>query len=134
MHLLDKSDLRDVTRAVEGNVVSYKWQDAVNVAHAAWIFASPWWMTFPSSTARWDHWVVAVVAGVAAVTSLPRAKIWKEATIIAAGGWLFLSPWLLGFSHSLNARWNAWMLGALLIYVASWALTDLLRLSHPPLR
>ncbi len=77
---------------------------------------------------------VAIVVGLVAIISLPRARFWKEAIIIAAGAWLFLSPWLLGFAGSPNARWNAWMLGALLIYAASWAFTDLMRLSHPPRR
>jgi hypothetical protein len=133
MHVVDANS--EVTRAIEGNVVRYKWQDGVNLAHAVWIFGSPWWEEFARhDAARWDHWVVSVIVGVVALISLPRARLWKEAVMIAAGGWLFLSPWLLGFASTPDARWNAWMLGALVAYVASWAFTDLMRLSHPPLR
>ena len=125
----------EVTKAVEGNVVRYKWQDGVNFCHAVWIFGSPWWLAFSrDAAAGWDHWIVAVIVAVTALLSLPRSRIWKEAVIIASGGWLFLSPWIVGFAEEPDARWNAWMLGALLIYVAAWALTDLMRLSHPPLR
>ncbi len=131
----DLNAVSDVTRAVEGNVVRYKWQDWVNLGHAIWIAAAPWWLSFSRShVARWDHWAVAIVVAVVCLASLPRSRMWKEAIIIAVGGWFFLSPWLLGFARVPNARWNAWMLGALLMYVASWAMTDLLRLSHPPRR
>jgi hypothetical protein len=127
--------MSDVTQAIEGNVISYKWQDLVNLGHAIWIFGSPWWLGFAGMTlASWNHWAVAVLVGAIAIISLPRAKVWKEGIIIVAGAWLFISPWVLHFTNDPNARWNAWMLGALLMYVASWALTDLIRLSHPPRR
>ena len=125
--------MNDVTRAIEGNVVTYKWQDAVNLGHGLWIVAAPWLLHFSKlAGARWDHWIVGGAVALIAAASLPRARYWKEWIAIAAGGWLFLSPWLLGFSYAPNARWNAWMLGALVFYVAAWALTDLLRLSHLP--
>jgi hypothetical protein len=132
---IDENHMSDLELAVEGNVVSYKWQDWVNLAHAVWVFGSPWWLHFARiGAARWSHWVVGIVVGLVAVISVPRAKIWKEAIITVAGGWLFLSPWLLGFASAPDARWNAWMFGALFIYVAAWAMTDLIRLSHPPRR
>jgi hypothetical protein len=126
--------MSDLARAVEGDVVTYKWQDGVNLLHAIWIFAAPWWFGFAENSSRWNHWTVGLIAGIVTVISLPRARVWKEAIIIAGGGWLFLSPWLFAFNDKPDARWDAWMLGALLIYVGSRALTDLVRLSHPPRR
>lgn len=127
--------MSEVTRALEGNVVTYKWQDGVNLGHAIWMFGSPWWLGYTGiRAASWNNWAVAIVVAIFALISLPNAKIWKESVIIAAGAWLFICPSVFGFGGDLNARWNAWMLGALIMYLASWDITDLIRLSHPPKR
>ena len=40
---------------------------------------------------------------------------------IAAGGLLFLSPWLFGFSGEHGASWSAWVSGLLISAVGIWA-------------
>ncbi len=45
---------------------------------------------------------------------------WQEGVNILAGAWLFLSPWILGFSGS--PAWIAWVIGVLVVAVAVWAM------------
>ena len=47
---------------------------------------------------------------------------WQDWTNLVLGVWLFLSPWLLGFAGSAAAAWNAWLLGAVVVVFALWAL------------
>lgn len=45
---------------------------------------------------------------------------WQEGVNILAGAWLFLSPWILDLSGS--PAWIAWVLGAIIVAVAVWAM------------
>ena len=38
------------------------------------------------------------------------------------GAWIFISPWILGSSQDPASSWGAWVLGALLVVAALWAL------------
>jgi hypothetical protein len=47
---------------------------------------------------------------------------WQDWINVVAGAWLFFSPWILVFTGSTVAAWNAWILGALVFIVALWSL------------
>lgn len=47
---------------------------------------------------------------------------WQEWLNLVAGAWVFVSPWLLGFSQDPASSWSAGVLGVLLVVVALWAL------------
>lgn len=53
------------------------------------------------------------------MSSIRRVQDWVT---ILAGVWLVASPWILGFSGTAGAAWNAWILGALAVIVAVWAM------------
>ena len=46
---------------------------------------------------------------------------WVNAVL---GAWLFISPWVLGFSGNGAAAWSAWIVGGLVLIFALWALSD----------
>ncbi len=48
---------------------------------------------------------------------------WQEWVSFVAGAWLFVSPWVLGFTAAPVAAWTAYVLGALAVIVALWAMT-----------
>lgn len=54
-------------------------------------------------------------------------KRWLDGAIAALGVWMFVSPWVLGFSALANqAAWVAWVLGAAILIlggVATYRLT-----------
>ena len=47
---------------------------------------------------------------------------WQEWVNLVVGAWVFISPWILGFSQDPASSWSAWVLGVLLVVVALWAL------------
>lgn len=47
---------------------------------------------------------------------------WHDWTNLVAGAWLFITPWVFGFTGTAAAAWDAWLLGAAIMIVALWAL------------
>ncbi|WP_457631354.1 SPW repeat protein [Oceanithermus sp.] len=43
---------------------------------------------------------------------------------VVLGGWLFVSPWIFGFTGNSGAAWSAWLVGGLVLILAAWALSD----------
>jgi SPW repeat len=43
---------------------------------------------------------------------------------IAIGGWLVISPWVLGFSESVLIKWSSVICGVALVVINAWALSD----------
>ena len=62
-----------------------------------------------------------------------RSDRWRDWAMLALAVWLFLSPWILGFTAGLPAEgeavgagftlaaWNAWILGVVIAVLALWA-------------
>lgn len=48
---------------------------------------------------------------------------WQDWTNVVAGVWLFISPWIVGFTGHAGASWNAWIFGLVVAALALWALT-----------
>ncbi len=49
---------------------------------------------------------------------------WQDWVGVAVGLWLFVSPWLLGVSGVEAAARTGWVLGALVLAAALWALAS----------
>ncbi len=47
-----------------------------------------------------------------------------EWTNVILGGWLFLAPWIFGFTGNAGAAWSAWIIGGIVLVLAIWALYD----------
>jgi membrane associated rhomboid family serine protease len=50
-----------------------------------------------------------------------------EFLLMALGLWVFISPWVLGFSDQPRAAWDAWLSGAVIFLLAFWAWWSLAR-------
>jgi hypothetical protein len=58
---------------------------------------------------------------------------WRDWVMLALGAWLFVSPWILGFTVGIPvegaemaagftaAAWNAWIVGVVIAGLALWA-------------
>ena len=44
---------------------------------------------------------------------------------LLAGVWVFIAPWVLGFSHVTAASWNAWVIGVIVAAFSAARLTEL---------
>jgi len=53
-----------------------------------------------------------------------KEKRWQDWLNLAIGGWLFVSPWVLGFAGTAAvAAWNAWILGVAIVVFAGLAVS-----------
>ena len=54
---------------------------------------------------------------------MKSTRRWQDWMILIGGIWLFISPWLLRYSHA-NYSWNAFAMGILLMIFSLMALGD----------
>lgn len=101
-----------------------------------YLFLTPWlFSTTGRFASEWNAWIggaaLTVLAIVAAVMTLTtrRAEILGaeilDALFVAGGVWLFVSPWVLGFSALTAAAWNAWGIGIGVALVSLYSVYDL---------
>jgi len=94
-----------------------RWQDWIMALVGLWLLASPWLLpifhleTAPQGNAMWNAVIAGLVVMIIGIVALLRQDAWEEWVDLAAGLWLFLSPWALGFSDHRGATWNAWLCG-----------------------
>jgi hypothetical protein len=115
-------------------VLSNRWQDWVNLVLGAWLFISPWVLGFASAAteagtttprAAVNAWIFGVIVVVLSIAAVVRTQPWEEWLNLLAGIWLFISPWVLGYSGTTTALWNALIVGALVFILACWDLNTL---------
>lgn len=51
-------------------------------------------------------------------------RSWQDGVCLLVGIWLFLSPWLLGFSGLPVAFWNALLFGVIIVAMAVMAIVE----------
>ena len=101
------------------------WPPWVTLAIGAWVFISPWALGFyaASQTAAWNYWILGGIAVLFSIVSLASIKaIRMEWINIVAGGWLVISPWVVGYSPLPKATPDAVLAGLLLAIFAGWAI------------
>jgi hypothetical protein len=95
------------------------------------LFISPWYSaTWSNSTSSWNAWILGAAIAIVALWSLatPESPI-PEGINIVLGIWVFISPWVLGFTQLRIETWSAWVIGVLVVLFAAWALTGMRSLS-----
>ena len=99
------------------------WQDAVNAVLGVWLAVSPWALGHAADIVPTANAVIVGLALLAAALGailVPRA--WEEWTEAVLGLWLLVSPWLLGFSANVEARYAAVATGIVIAALAIWTL------------
>ncbi|WP_454621950.1 SPW repeat protein [Bradyrhizobium cenepequi] len=102
------------------------WQDWIIGVVGLWLIASPWTIatTMPEGVSQtvvnWNFIITGVVAVILAAAALASFQLWEEWADVIVGLWLVASPWLLHFTASPSATWNAVIAGAVLIVAAGW--------------
>jgi SPW repeat len=69
-----------------------------------------------------DAIVLGALIAAVAFTAFFRVFAWQEWANVLFGGWLIISPWVLGFSALSTAMLNAVVVGAVVAALALWAL------------
>lgn len=115
-------------------------QEWLIITLAIWLFISPWVLQFGSalaatatgaangpmveaSRAAWDAWVLGVIVFLAALSAVGRLDVRQEWIILVLGAWIFVAPWVLGFTPLPKASWDHWVVGALVFLIALWTLS-----------
>jgi hypothetical protein len=56
--------------------------------------------------------------------SAPASYLWPNWLTLVLAVWLFVSPWILAFTGTPNAAWNAWIVGVVVAVVSIVALAQ----------
>jgi SPW repeat-containing protein len=101
-----------------------RWQDWVMLAFGAWLFFSPFYLGYDSTTgiAAANSYIVGTLVAIFAVCSLANPEQWEERINLALGIWLILAPLVLQFRANRIAMANEIILGILITIDALWAL------------
>jgi hypothetical protein len=74
--------------------------DLYNLGLGALLFFSPWLFAFAHGTAGADAWLGGAVIAALSLAALMIYAEWEEWITLAAGVWMMLSPFVLGFAHT----------------------------------
>nr|HET6901364.1 SPW repeat protein [Ktedonobacteraceae bacterium] len=104
-----------------------RWQDWCNLVLGVILFIAPWFtVSWSHMNSSWDAWILGVVIVLVSLWALatPGTIVPKVINLIL-GIWVFISPWILGFAYMAGIAWSAWIIGALVIILSAWALTQM---------
>jgi hypothetical protein len=105
---------------------SLQWEDWMGVALGTWMMASPWTLGYvDNAPAAMNALVVGAILVLEEMLDVGVHESAEEWIDIAAGAWLCLSPYALGFASSPVPAANAIAVGLLSLLFALWALSPL---------
>ena len=102
--------------------------DIYNVSFATFLFISPWLFAYTLEIARIDIMASSLVVALTAISAILAYANWKEWLNVMLGGWLIVSPWVLGFAHTRAMHFSI----GIGIAVAFVAVTELLAVNYLP--
>jgi hypothetical protein len=74
--------------------------DLYNLGLGALLFVSPWLFAFAHGAAGADAWLGGAAIAALSLAALMVYAEWEEWITLAAGLWMILSPFVLGFTHT----------------------------------
>ena len=99
-----------------------RWQDWLTLLVGIWLFISPWIFGFRHTSFVWNPFIMGALVFLFSIWEIVNGKIVAETINLIIGIWIFISPWVLGFSHSPNAAWIMFVFGAILILADVWGI------------
>jgi hypothetical protein len=113
------------------------WQDWLNLVIAVWLFISPWVLNFaavvPGSglpgavaamAAAWNAWILGVLVFLISLAAVRQHRSTPEWVNVLLGTWLFVAPWILGFTAATAVAWDHWVVGAVIAISGIWSLAS----------
>lgn len=99
-----------------------RWQDWLTLLVGIWLFITPWIFGFSHTSFAWSPFIMGALVFLFSIWEIANGKIVAETINLIIGIWIFISPWVLGFSHSANAAWIMFVCGAILILADVWGI------------
>lgn len=99
-----------------------RWQDWLTLLIGIWIFITPWIFGFARTDFAWSPFIMGALVFIFSIWAVVNRRIVAEGINLIIAIWIFISPWILGFSHTPNAAWIMFIFGAILIIVEIWGI------------
>jgi hypothetical protein len=97
------------------------WPVWVNVVVGAWLVVSGGLLGFTDQPAAlWNSIIVGIVLAAFALWAYFGKQKWVHWVNVAAGVWLFLSPWILGFANAPKPLWNSLIFAVIAVADGLW--------------
>jgi SPW repeat len=113
------------------------WQDWLTALIGIWTFVSPWVLAhyLPgvaiTASVAWSFHLVGLAIAIVGIGAILAYRLWEEWVDVILGAWLFASPTILRFGDIAGLRWNAMIMGALVVILAAWVLLGESRPQRP---
>jgi len=106
----------------------------LNTLIGIWVFVSPWVYGAGSNGNAWNSWIVgALIAIIAIIRSAnpltTRALGWVNMIL---GAWLFISPWIYGYTANSGRFINSLCAGAIVFILSLYGATAHSTHTTPP--
>jgi len=96
------------------------------------LFLSPFVIGyFPNLMASWNAWLSGIVVLALATAAKQSPSDWPEWMTAAAGIWVILSPWVIGFSSQTDAKITHILTGFSIAVIAAMRLWNMHHQSPP---
>jgi hypothetical protein len=107
-----------------------KWTSGLTALAGLWLIVSPFILGYTNlQGALWGDVVIGIVIGVLALIRFGGmyTRAWLSWVNLILGAWVFVSPFVLGFSDNQVALWDNLIFGAVAFLLAGWS-----ALASPP--
>ena len=101
-----------------------KWASGLNALAGLWLIVSPFVLSYSNlQNAMWNDIVLGVVIGAIALFRFSGAytQAWLSWVNLVLGAWVFISPFVLGFTSNQVALWDNLIFGAVVFVLAGWS-------------
>ncbi|MDI4233060.1 SPW repeat protein [Bradyrhizobium sp. 31Argb] len=91
--------------------------DLYNLAAAIFLLAAPWMFVRANPTAAIDLQASGAAIAILSLAAIIAFSVWEEWVNLLVGGWLIVSPWLLGFAHTRAMHFSI-IAGAVVMFMS----------------
>ncbi|HET7117573.1 MAG TPA: SPW repeat protein [Hanamia sp.] len=110
-----------------------RWQDWIIMVIGIWVFITPWVFGFYDKYFAWCPFVTGALLAIFSIWELSNKRLWEEWVNLIIAAWMFISPWVLGFSRTANnASFVMFLFGAIAFVVTLWSIVNDRIFIHPP--
>lgn len=101
-----------------------RWQDWIIMVIGIWVFITPWVFGFSNMNFAWSSFLTGALLTIFSIWELSNKKIWEEWINLIIAAWMFISPWILGFSRTTHPAFVMFLFGAITFVVTLWSILN----------